>query len=620
MDVIFLKLLNMSIAAGWLILAVIVLRLLLKKAPKSLVCILWAVVAIRLLCPFSVESSFSLIPSAETLSPAVVRYAAKPAIDSGISFIDHTLNPIIGESFAPDIGASVNPLQIWVYLGSILWIIGLLGLLGYALVSFIRIHVKVREAVPLWDNIWICDAVKSPFILGIIRPRIYLSSGMEGEQMGYVLAHEQAHLKRRDHWWKPLGFLLLSVYWYHPLVWVAYVLLCRDIEIACDEKVIKDMDMNRKKAYSNALVACSTQRSMILACPLAFGEVGVKERVKAVLNYRKPAFWLIAAAILACAVVTVCFLTNPEQQIIDNGFDLVEEIPSDSNNMVLATEENPDSTEMIADSMKLEYSDTSALSEGRGADTAESALEAAISAAIIEKNASPYMGFYNFGCCDFVPLGTSYEPLTDGDDAQVIVCYGWALYQQYIVSEKGIEDIGGSHIPVALTFEQHENEYVLKEYWEPRDGSYYVRDIRDKFPEDIAEDGIDSQKFILQQVQSCYKQAVQFWGLDTDVIIENLLNNLCPDDGSSSLDYYPLVYRELTYYGEYTLRYCFNRFLQGNETGRDGRMMAMICEELLQTKGSLPVDAATARTGQLWYDTLLAHAGNLVEPYLILPL
>ena len=315
MDVVFLKLLNISISAGWLILAVLVLRLILKKAPKWLSCVLWGLVAIRLICPFSFESIFSLIPSAETIDPYVVRYAQEPAIDSGIPFLANAFNPIINHSFAPAPGASVNPLYVWLFIAGIVWGIGLIGMLGYAIVSLLRLRFKVREAVFMQDKVWLCDLVKSPFILGFIHPRIYLPSDIREETICYVLAHEQAHLKRKDHLWKLLGYLLLAVYWFHPLVWAAYILLCRDMELACDEKVIKDMNMDGKKAYSHALVSLSIQRNTIAACPLAFGEVGVKERVKAVLNYKKPAFWIIAAAIICCIVMAVCFLTNPKNNV-----------------------------------------------------------------------------------------------------------------------------------------------------------------------------------------------------------------------------------------------------------------------------------------------------------------
>ena len=684
----FLRLLNMSIAAGWLIMAVIALRLLLKRAPKWLTCTLWATVAVRLLCPFSLESSFSLIPSAETV-PVQNIYSSDPSVadnpyyhqlQSGIPRLDKAMVPVMTET------KSGSAFRDNIALLAAFWIVGMLFMFLYAMVNFRRIRTMVKEAVPLKDNIWICDAVKSPFILGIVRPRIYLPSDTDEEQLSYVLAHEQAHLKRKDHWWKPLGFLLLLVYWYHPLVWAAYILLCRDIEIACDEKVIKDMDIAEKKAYSNALVTCSTQRRMITACPLAFGEVGVKKRVKTVLNYKKPAFWLIAAASILCIVVAVCFLTNPKNDTFDikivipagserSTYYSEEEISPTGNKITLLsgeglgdTEVNLKPTEVTEENAYDEYTymtpgmpvkieaekggwfrigvsmsnptdkDIIVYVRAKGVDvriscpaeispdntadtddttitsadpseeqesvTAASTLEDAVSAAILQRDGSSDRDSYNFDCCDFVLLETSYETPAGGDNTQIVTCYGWALHQQYNITEQGIEDCGGSHIPVALTFEQQENGYILKEYWQPRDGSYYVADIRDKFPEDIADDGIDSQKFILQQIQSCYKQAVEFSHLDTDAVIGNLLETICSGPEISSnpyhyIDAHSIEYRELMYYGEYTLRYCFKHFQSGNETGLDGKIMAIACEDLLQTEGRLPEDAATASTGQL---------------------
>ncbi|MDE7270678.1 MAG: M56 family metallopeptidase, partial [Acetatifactor sp.] len=310
MDAVFIKLLNMSIAASWLILAVILLRVLLWRSPKWIRCILWGIVAVRLVCPISIESRFSLIPSAETVDPAVVWYSPAPTIDSGVDVIDQAVNPVISESFAPTPGASVNPLAVWMYLADIVWAIGFVVLSGYALFSYVRLRRNVSEAVLLRDNIWVCDSVSSPFILGVIRPRIYLASDMEENQMSCILAHEQAHLKRGDHWWKLLGYLLLSVYWFNPLSWAAYALLCRDIELACDEKVVRSWEEAEKKQYLRTLVSCSMRRKRVMACPLAFGEVGVKQRVKAVLSYRKPAFWIVLIAIVACLVTAVCFLTN----------------------------------------------------------------------------------------------------------------------------------------------------------------------------------------------------------------------------------------------------------------------------------------------------------------------
>lgn len=319
MEALFLKLFNMSITASWLVLAVIVLRLLLKKAPKAFVCFLWLLVAIRLIFPISIESVVSLIPSTETITEESL-YSATPVIDSGIGVVNDRINPVISESLAPEIGASVNPLQVIVYAASYIWVIGMLGMLVYAVVSYLRLWFKVREAVVDGDRIWLCDRISTPFILGIIRPRIYIPSWVEKDDMEYVIAHERAHLKRKDHWWKPLGFILLTVYWFNPVMWVAYILLCKDIECACDEKVLNELGVDCRKEYSNALVNCSVSRRSVAVCPLAFGEVGVKDRIKSVLSYKKPAFWVIMIALILCAVFVIVFMTNPSSNIRDMNY------------------------------------------------------------------------------------------------------------------------------------------------------------------------------------------------------------------------------------------------------------------------------------------------------------
>ena len=311
MSGIFLKLLNLSISASWLVLVVLALRLVLKRAPKWVNVLLWGMVALRLMLPFSIESALSLIPSAETVSPEVVQFDPAPTITSGVTIIDNAVNPSLSESFAAAPSASANPLYVWTYLAGWVWLIGLAAMLAYALVSYLRLRRRVSASIPLRENIYVCDEVPSPFILGIVHPRIYLPSALDEAQRGSVLSHERAHLARRDHWWKPLGFALLAVYWFNPLLWLAYTLLCRDIELACDERVLRGMDVGQVKDYSSALLACSVPRRMLAACPLAFGEVGVGARVKNALRYKKPAFWVVAASVAVCVVVAVCFLTNP---------------------------------------------------------------------------------------------------------------------------------------------------------------------------------------------------------------------------------------------------------------------------------------------------------------------
>ena len=312
MSNLFLKILNMSISASWLVLAVIVLRFALKRAPRWVTVLLWAIVAVRLVCPFSFESVLSLIPSAQTVSPDIMMDPT-PQITTGIEALNNAVNPIISQSFAPEPSASANPLQILIPMVSVIWLVGFSAMLIYTAGSYWLLRRKVRTAVVYKENIFQSEYVDSPFVLGLFFPRIYLPFNMATQDMGHVIAHENAHIRRKDHWWKPLGFLLLTLHWFNPLMWFAYILLCRDIELACDEMVIKELGCDQRADYTQALLSCSINRKSIAACPLAFGEVGVKERVKSVMKYKKPAFWIIVAAIAICAVVAVCFLTDPVQ-------------------------------------------------------------------------------------------------------------------------------------------------------------------------------------------------------------------------------------------------------------------------------------------------------------------
>ena len=312
MNELFLNAVNMSISASWLILAVLIFRLVFRKAPKWVSVLLWGIVAARLLFPFSVESALSLIPSAETVSPEIMTDAA-PTINTGIPAVNNAVNPVIGQIFAPSPETNANPLQIWVPVFAAAWAAGAAVLLAYTAASYWRLRRRVDTAVLFRDNIFRSENAGSPFVLGIVRPRIYLPFSLDGQDIRHVVAHEQAHIERRDHWWKPLGFLLLTVYWFNPLMWLAYALLCRDIEFACDEKVVRELSREQRADYTQALLNCSVSRRRLAACPLAFGEAGVKERVKSVMNYRKPAFWIVVLAVAACAAVAVCFLTVPKK-------------------------------------------------------------------------------------------------------------------------------------------------------------------------------------------------------------------------------------------------------------------------------------------------------------------
>lgn len=313
MDDVFLKLVNLSISASWLILAVLVLRVVLKKAPKWVMPLLWGVVALRLVCPFSIESALSLIPSAETIPSEIVTETREPVLYEQAT-LDIVTNPTLPSAAEVPVGVSRQQAQVDFNIYSVLWLAGMAALLVHALVSAGKLKRKLATAILLRDNIYESEFVDSPFVFGVVKPNIYLPMHMDEGTAAYVIAHEHAHLARRDHWWKVLGYLVLALHWFNPLVWVAYILFCRDIELACDEKVVKGLDGAARADYSQALLSCAAPKRAVAACPLAFGEGNIKMRVKSALHYKKPAFWVAAAAVLAVVIVAVCFLTNPRSE------------------------------------------------------------------------------------------------------------------------------------------------------------------------------------------------------------------------------------------------------------------------------------------------------------------
>lgn len=313
MDDVFLKLVNLSISASWLILAVLVLRVVLKKAPKWVMPLLWGVVALRLVCLFSIESALSLIPSAETIPSEIVTETREPVLYEQAT-LDIVTNPTLPSAAEVPVGVSRQQAQVDFNIYSILWLAGMSALLVHALVSAGKLKRKLATAILLRDNIYESEFVDSPFVFGVVKPNIYLPMHMDEGTAAYVIAHEHAHLARRDHWWKVLGYLVLALHWFNPLVWVAYILFCRDIELACDEKVVRGLDGAARADYSQALLSCAAPKRAVVACPLAFGEGNIKTRVKSALHYKKPAFWVAAAAVLAVVIVAVCFLTNPRSE------------------------------------------------------------------------------------------------------------------------------------------------------------------------------------------------------------------------------------------------------------------------------------------------------------------
>lgn len=317
MEYIFITVLNMSITASYFVIALIIFRILFRKVPKWILCVLWGLVGLRLILPFSFESILSLIPSRETI-PVDIIYQQEPKITSGIPAFNHSINGIISDTFAPDPGASANPLQILTSAFSLIWIFGSIIMLSYMLISFLVLRKQTKESFKTSENFYICDLIDSPFILGFMKPKIFLPSVVSNEAIQIIVAHEKAHIRRGDHLWKPIAFILLAVYWFNPVLWVAYIFLCRDIEAACDEKVLNENGQDIKKLYSETLLEFSAPKKLINVCPLAFGETGVKTRIINILHYKKPTVWLMSTAVITGLILTLCFLSDPESNHIDD--------------------------------------------------------------------------------------------------------------------------------------------------------------------------------------------------------------------------------------------------------------------------------------------------------------
>ena len=477
MSAVFLKILNMSISASWIAATVLLLRLCLKRAPKWWNVLLWGLVAVRLMLPFSVESALSLLPRAEVVSPAHI----VPSVPGGAA-------PMIGGAAAINSGAKTQ-LPIWTILAWV-WLFGVLVLVLYTLVSTLRLRHQVREAVRLQGNIYQSEQVASPFVLGILRPKVYLPYHMDSREAQHVLAHEQAHLRRGDHFWKPLGFLLLTIHWFNPLMWLSYAMLCRDIELACDEKVIRDLRREERADYMQALVACSVNRRRIAACPLAFGETGVKERVKSVMNYKKPTLWVMLLALALSVVLAGCFLTDPK----DTNSDRTAATASSSE------EADPDTADSAPEE-SAQPAEQDALRESLSTTESDSLIsDERIGQAVLEHYA------------DTVQDGQihveSHAILAQDDNDGMLTVYLLVLQETYSVDGETLTLENGSYVPTAITFSIAASGDSPLEYWEPSDGSY-SGDIRAKFPAAAADEALNDQDYIEDLKTECYLQAVE---------------------------------------------------------------------------------------------------------------
>lgn len=453
----FPKLLNMSLTASVVIVFVLLLRFLLKKAPKIISYALWGLVLFRLLCPISLESGLSLFglvhapvtPSGTLTSsieyiPGDLVQAESPSVVLPAPDAEETTSQGMEQ---PVSGAAETPVVFAAYI----WVTGVLGMGLYGVISYLRLRRKLVTASPLRENIYLVDGISSPFVLGLLHPKIYLPSSLGEQELPYIVLHEQHHIRRLDHLVKVLAFVALSLHWFNPLVWLAFVLSARDMEMSCDEAVIRKMGDGIRADYTASLLSLATGKHIIAGMPLAFGQGDTKGRIRNLANRKKPAFWVVLAGAVICALAALGLLTNPATPV---------------------------------DGPLAVFLDGQIAAHHQSESSKE-----------------------NFCCLDYEVLGTEKK----GDQVTV---YLWVLYREY--SDAATVE-SGAHVPTVITAELQDGNYVPVEYWEPRDGSYYAQDIRAKFPLLLQGRAMDSQRYVKKQSDRLDQAAREhFAQMDTD--------------------------------------------------------------------------------------------------------
>ena len=698
MEELFLSILNMSVTASYVIVIVMLIRLLLKKAPKYISYALWAVVGFRLVLPFSFESVFSLLPFRENPIPQTLALGEEvpftSALDAALNAAGDAANGGIGTvtvhlgrtSDGYPVTTKAYNSQVWLVFGSYLWLIGIAALLFYSILSIVLLKRHLKGAMIYKDSIYEACNLKTPFVLGFFRPKIYIPSGLTPEEKSYVILHEQTHITRMDHMVKLLAFLILCIHWFNPLVWIAFMMMTSDMEMSCDEKVLQKMGSNVKKAYSNSLLSLAMDKRIFNGSPLAFGEGNVKRRIKNVLNYRRPSLWVTVSAVIVLIGVSIGLMANPEKRDTNEitgtgtGEDSQEVLPMDGSVSYgiiklangeaqyaispLSGDDAELAEDIIMDAMikstiwpgvdvktlkecyllRVTYNDgtrsdyyaylqdgEAVLQGGTGGlcrsldkklyeklvtlveeSMAEQKtgidrtnLDACVSGAILTANAGLHPD------SDFATEAhTVLKTVEKGNKTTV---YAMVLYLEFNFEGDSFYESGGSHMPVAMTFEKNTaGEYELREYWIPQDGNGYAPSIRKKFPSDIYKDALDTQKYVVGHIQKCYAQAVEHGNIPADRHIARLVETICSSPAEASnpqayIDVHSIEYREMIYYGSYTLRYCFSLFEQGGQTGLEGHIMAAACRDIL---GKEDIDIK-ADTGQEWYDAFKESVKDL---------
>ena len=643
----FPRLINMSAIASIVILFVLAARLILKRAPKIFSYALWAIVLIRLLIPIHIPSPISAIPVTQTTNSAEIN-AALPPLDFETPKDRQENSYSLQQSIEKDtpyvhVSHSLEPTG---YL-AIGWIAGMGVMVLYSCLSYWKIKKKVRISVLLRDNIFIADDMGSPCVIGFGMPNIYLPNGLSEKEQEYIILHEQHHIKRLDHIVKGLAFVALTIHWFNPLVWVAFVLACKDMEMSCDEAVIRKLGSDVRADYSASLLTLATGHRIIAGTPLAFGEGDTKGRIKNLAKWRQPVFLTVVIGIFVCLLAGVLLLTNPIEEIgdesgvtyyagtvVDSAMSVVNEGDREGRSYItLACDdgekrlfwmaknyEKPDMDLIgqyvivrgkIESGTGLLVATNISISEREFSDS----LEEAINRCILDHNYNPrYEGMLQVA--SFVQLSSGSEGLASPESDMKLIekatVYGLAFHQVFRLEDDILVEEGGSHIPVVLTFSYDaSNGFTLTEYWEPRDGSYYAKDLKGKFN---GRPWPDTQKYLQQQMMDNYVQAIEYFEVGTDVLINTLLDSVRAKAQFTLLE--NLVEGEdadvqiLLHYSNETLQYCFSEFLKENQTDARADVMASICKKIISDWGEplLMIDSDPTMTAQEWFDFYLEQA------------
>ena len=627
------ELLRINLVTSIVILIILGARLILKRAPKVFSYALWAIVLIRLLIPVSIQSPISVVPNTPAASGAVIN-SALPEIEF------ETLSDL-EQNYYESQNTSSEDVQVYVsrtmepivYL-SLAWLVGVAVMVLYSGISYLKIRRMVRIAVPLRENIWIADDIKSPFVIGFIKPKIYLPNNLGEQEQEYIILHEQYHIRRLDHVIKALAFLALTIHWFNPLVWIAFVLACKDMEMSCDEAVIRKLGENVRADYSASLLTLATGHRIIAGTPLAFGEGDTKGRIKNLAKWKKPAIWVLVLTLIICLILGVCLLTDRVSRqnkhvgttfyygnVTEQGEGLIEVLCNDGTNRVFYYEAGND--DIPADLTGKQVEIRARLQEVTGnlfttrvsqvPDTCFDTLEKAIQNAILAHH-SHRQDQEILDCASFFTYSSEGRSPAGSNKVDLVTEYGIVYHQGYRLEGGTLVEDGGCNVPTVLTFRvDDDGQYILAEYWEPRDGSYYPEDIKAKYPAFVWP---DTQKNLFEQKIAVFNQAMEGFNVGPEVIIDHLITDICDRErwapGFADLMTMCETQREiLGYYSTDTLEYCFIQFQKGNQNDLRGQVMAYVCSDILESMGQKPVEGwSWQRSGQDWFEAFTQDTPN----------